>query len=172
MLGRDSLLQNSHLRKCFPGTSFQRHTDAMAGVVEGDSEEMAKSWDGVCLIPQLCSQQEAGPPVKNGPRPLAADSHKSFWSPHRKRNTFSERQLNCHNSLRKSKKIPTLLWIYTEDTVGVLGRMGEAARPGEMETHGQTRSMEAKMEEMRKHREVPHWATFHVAVTKQDRYTS
>lgn len=90
-----------------------------------------------------------GPAVENGSLPLVAD-----WSPQRKRNTLIERCQNCHNFQLKSRKIPTLLWIFTEDVRVWVGGgtrlktgMRETARPGEMETDGRTRSTEAKMEE-------------------------
>lgn len=78
---------------------------------------------------------------------LVADSLKSPWSPHGKRNAFSERCLNGLNFQIKSRKFPALLWIYTEGEGDLRGTgMREVARPGEMETDRWTNSRETKLE--------------------------
>lgn len=111
---------------------------------KGDSEGVGKGMEWG-LFDSKALSSAGGPAVENGSLPLVAD-----WSPHRKRNTLSER---CHNFQLESRKIPTLLWIYSEDVGAWVGGgtrlktgMRETARPGVMETEGRTRSMEAKME--------------------------
>jgi hypothetical protein len=77
---------------------------------------------------------------------LVADFFKSSWSPHGKRNTFSERCLHGLNFQIKSRKIPTLLWIYTEGEGALRGtrdeRSGKVRRDGDRWVDEQRRSQD------------------------------